>query len=546
MHKEFLLSLSLLFLGHSLFSQFIGLDGVGTNFLNLTNYGNINDDQIKPFPTSVSSVDIYQQIYLSGVTESAGQGIDNATLYYKANSSTVNDINGTSWMTVVGSFEQQVGSNDEFKFTISASAGSTFMYYIRYEESGTSYYGFPGSSSPHTTQPANQGETYKIHFNATTTYNTKLIDGNMYEWEAEEKLEDGAYDFYASWDETYLYFGLDGVNFTEMNQWHRWQIGINTDNNLGANGTNRSYDDVTYTNNEPEYLIIIYDQSGTTQFLLRYWDGAAWQNLSNNGSEFLRKGSTGFSEIRILRSDLSGAGAVSPSDNMSLMSCVDNVVTNTVWLRFPDENTAGNDMKYTWWYDATGTGVNPSAAQAALPVDFVRFKGSLDDTKIALSWETVFESQNSHFEIQKSLDNRYWSEIGQVKGQGSSTENQEYLFVDKNPAQGLNYYRLKQVDFDGNYEYSNVISVDYRNGQSTKIFPNPIKDELNIQFDNELESAANIQIFNAAGVVVSSENLPEFTKNYQINVNDIQPGLYWLEIRTDEGRVISTHKFVKE
>lgn len=182
----------------------------------------------------------------------------------------------------------------------------------------------------------------------------------------------------------------------------------------------------------------------------------------------------------------------------------------------------------------------------ALPTELKTFYSQKERNIINLIWETAFESQNSHFEIQKSLDNRYWSEIGQVKGQGTSTENQEYLFVDKNPAQGLNYYRLKQVDFDGNYEYSNVISVDYRNGQSTKIFPNPIKDELNIQFDNELESAANIQIFNAAGVVVSSENLPEFTKNYQINVNDIQPGLYWLEIRTDEGRVISTHKFVKE
>lgn len=111
-----------------------------------------------------------------------------------------------------------------------------------------------------------------------------------------------------------------------------------------------------------------------------------------------------------------------------------------------------------------------------LPVELLFFEAKIQDDRTSLlQWATATEINNSHFEIEHSADGRNFEYIGKVNGAGESQTLLQYTFTDESPAVGLNYYRLKQVDFDGQFEYSKVVSVslDRKGGSDMEVFPNP-------------------------------------------------------------------------
>lgn len=99
----------------------------------------------------------------------------------------------------------------------------------------------------------------------------------------------------------------------------------------------------------------------------------------------------------------------------------------------------------------------------ALPVELTSFSGVASEESTGLVWSTSSENNNSHFEIQKSTDGKVWESIGVVDGAGNSAEVIEYEFADYNIYTEVNYYRIKQVDFDGSFKYSNSISFNTKN-----------------------------------------------------------------------------------
>lgn len=94
-----------------------------------------------------------------------------------------------------------------------------------------------------------------------------------------------------------------------------------------------------------------------------------------------------------------------------------------------------------------------------LPVALHSFKAKANLQQVDLTWNTAAETNNSHFEILRSADGKTFNKIDEVKGAGTSTENRSYAYTDKDPLPGLNYYKLKQVDFDGQYSFSDVEQV---------------------------------------------------------------------------------------
>ena len=103
---------------------------------------------------------------------------------------------------------------------------------------------------------------------------------------------------------------------------------------------------------------------------------------------------------------------------------------------------------------------------AQIPVELTSFTANVINKTVRLNWITATELNNSGFEIERmsiltSQVSNSWEKIGFVTGNGTSTEVSTYSFVDNHPAQGKNYYRLKQIDFDGSFEYSNIIEVDF-------------------------------------------------------------------------------------
>ena len=168
---------------------------------------------------------------------------------------------------------------------------------------------------------------------------------------------------------------------------------------------------------------------------------------------------------------------------------------------------------------------------ALLPVELLDFTGAIQNEAVYLQWQTAQELNNAGFEIEKSMDNRTWESIDYVEGQGTDFDLNEYVSKDENPVVGTNYYRLKQLDFDGQFEYSKVIAVDFKTtSTNVTIFPNPATDFLIIKNLSDSEELLEVSIFNVMGQPMTIDY-----SNQQIDVARLPKGFYVLKMETSEG-----------
>jgi hypothetical protein len=183
-------------------------------------------------------------------------------------------------------------------------------------------------------------------------------------------------------------------------------------------------------------------------------------------------------------------------------------------------------------------GVNYTTG-AILPVEMTDFKAVRTNGQVALSWQTASEKDNSHFEVERSISGENWTQIGEVKGAGNSFTTREYSFADAQPNTGVNYYRLKQMDYNGTFEYSKVISVVVGDkGQRLRVYPNPVATTLTL---DGAENAENIQIFDATGKIIRNASNAN-----QLIINELPNGLYFLKAFDATGNAIGTTHFIKQ
>ncbi len=186
----------------------------------------------------------------------------------------------------------------------------------------------------------------------------------------------------------------------------------------------------------------------------------------------------------------------------------------------------------------TGIDVNDNIKQdAALPIDLVFFRAITNFNSIELQWQTNFEFQNDRFHIERKVENGDWKVIGEVFGRGNSYESLDYNFHDENPIEGGNYYRLKQIDFDGSYNYSKVVFVNYSELQEVLIYPNPLRNSMTIQFEKEIEHTLDIQILSVDGKIMRLVESEYYHRELQIDLTDLKVGMYFLKIQSDNGGV---------
>ncbi|MFI5220769.1 MAG: FG-GAP-like repeat-containing protein [Bacteroidia bacterium] len=187
-----------------------------------------------------------------------------------------------------------------------------------------------------------------------------------------------------------------------------------------------------------------------------------------------------------------------------------------------------------------------------LPVKLISFTATEKNKIVNLNWETASEINNDHFEVEMSLDNSHWSVIGKVKGNGTTNSVHSYQFADGEiPKQVRNdvsivYYRLKQVDLDGKFEYSEIVSVNLKNSEINKIFihPNPATNQLIISGTNQSLKNSQIIISDLPGRKIAEEKILNDANEYSLSVSELKTGIYFLTIQT--GEEISRLKFVKE
>lgn len=171
---------------------------------------------------------------------------------------------------------------------------------------------------------------------------------------------------------------------------------------------------------------------------------------------------------------------------------------------------------------------------SVLPIELTDFSAIKQDQTVRLDWTTATETNNKGFFIERSADGERWQTLGFVAGQGNSTTSVSYSFLDEKPLPGINYYRLLQVDFDGRETFSAVVPVtlEDRPGKLA-IYPNPVAagSEVLITYPfSDDEAMASLRILDATGRQVAVSNDAK-----RLSTTDLQPGVYWLEIRSDLG-----------
>lgn len=178
-----------------------------------------------------------------------------------------------------------------------------------------------------------------------------------------------------------------------------------------------------------------------------------------------------------------------------------------------------------------------------LPVSLLNFNAVADEKNnvVNLKWSTVTEINSHHFTVEKSKDGRNFETVLIRNAAGNSSNLLNYFDKDLNPYQGISFYRLKQTDVNGQFTYSDIVSVIFNGNTSTYFYPNPFTDELNI---SSSQSINQVKIVDVTGRVVRGFS-GHFNSKIKFDLQDITPGCYTLKVLDSTGNE-TTSILIKE
>lgn len=219
----------------------------------------------------------------------------------------------------------------------------------------------------------------------------------------------------------------------------------------------------------------------------------------------------------------------------------------------PSSNYAYHVVDTTTIFAAFGNGLYKLHSPWFIPVELTSFTGNVVNDKIILNWRTATETNNKGFNIESSADNKTFSTVGYVPGFGTTTESHSYSYsLDLNNTD-KQYFRLKQIDFDGTSEYSNVIEIVSSSPVSYQIsqnYPNPFNPSTKISFALPVDAKVKVSVFNELGQKVADLTNQFYSAGrYDLNFNagSISSGLYFYVIEAkgnDGSSFVSTKKMI--
>ncbi len=192
-----------------------------------------------------------------------------------------------------------------------------------------------------------------------------------------------------------------------------------------------------------------------------------------------------------------------------------------------------------------------STSNTILPVNLLSFNAvpvyKNEKYSVILNWATSSEINNDFFTIERSIDGQNFEVITKINGAGNSNEKNNYFAVDENPHKGVSYYRLKQTDYNGEFEYFDMVAVKITAFTDFTLYPNPVLSELKVSFQSPKEqSALDIKIYNVQGTLVFEQKGEVFkgANIFLINTNEFAQGMYFLTL--DNGEEFVKMKFIKD
>ncbi len=178
------------------------------------------------------------------------------------------------------------------------------------------------------------------------------------------------------------------------------------------------------------------------------------------------------------------------------------------------------------------------------PVELTSFTAEYNNDAVYLNWITSTETNNRGFNIERKSDNEIWQNIAFVEGNGTTSEQHSYSFKDKNVTEGVWLYRLKQVDLDGSFEYSDVVEVSVNIPMEYALeqnYPNPFNPATKIKYSVASEGLVNLSVYNLLGQKVAELKNEVLQPGYyetNFDASSLSSGVYVYKLSV-EGKVIS-------
>lgn len=240
-----------------------------------------------------------------------------------------------------------------------------------------------------------------------------------------------------------------------------------------------------------------------------------------------------------------GPAAGLVSQDVGVIEASTDGTLNSVYLPVTSSSarqSVASSSSWTKYDDNRNTKGYPNDYLVTLPVDFVYFKASVTSQGVELKWETASEIDNQYFAIEKSLDAQQFHSIGQIKGNGTVSGSSAYTYLDKSINRTA-YYRLKQVDIDGSFIYSAVISATRQFANlAFKAYPNPATELIQVEFPDNTNPAFILVMDLQGRLLLSQHLLPE--SNCSVNVSQLHSGIYILWIV--QGKQKWSQQFTKQ
>jgi hypothetical protein len=230
-------------------------------------------------------------------------------------------------------------------------------------------------------------------------------------------------------------------------------------------------------------------------------------------------------------------------------------------VAFPNTGLSLNTTYYYWvmayqnsngpcyFTPTTQNNNSQTTLVSGLPIELVSFTAECNEDRSRLfKWQTASEHNNDFFTIEESTDNINWDTIHTIDGAGNSTGLLDYSYIYRPKVSNLDslqYYRLKQTDFDGGYEYSGIISLFCKNNEWVSHFITPSQNNIIIGFINSpIKTTANIQLYSETGQLIAQTNIPLKDGSNLINIDNLSlsDGMYLVRLNADDQTFI--HKII--
>ncbi len=221
--------------------------------------------------------------------------------------------------------------------------------------------------------------------------------------------------------------------------------------------------------------------------------------------------------------------------------------------RIPVAVTDGSNGVIVAWADSrSGTNLDLFASRVfaggALPVSLLRFDASANGSQALLQWETAFESNIKAYAVERSADGRRFEQIGKLSAANATSAR--YQFTDRQPLSGANYYRLQTLELDGSSSLSRVLKLNFapRSSGVLRLWPNPIKDRLNLELTNLNNGTYQVRAIDASGRITSQTvvQVANGQLSQSLTAGQLPMGLFTLQVVDASGKTVAQEKVMRQ